>query len=79
MSKIEETRTVPLWKLKGIEDTLRLVSNTLKSSNRETCLDRNIMRSWNDVSDMIHKREPTSSESLGYYMTKGQVPKNNDE
>lgn len=60
MSKIEETRTVPLWKLKGIEDTLRLVSNTLKSSNRETCLDRNIMRSWNYVSDMIHEREPTS-------------------
>lgn len=79
MSKIEETRTVPLWKLKGIEDTLRLVSNTLKSSNRETCLDRNIMRSWNDVSDMIHEREPTSSESLDYYMKKGQVPKNNDE
>lgn len=70
----EEARITPTWKLKGIENTLRLVSNTLKSPKRVTCLDRNIMRSWNDAFDTLHLREPTREEQMSYYLRVGQSP-----
>lgn len=36
---------VPLWELKEIANTLRMVANALDSPKRKSCLDRNIMRS----------------------------------
>lgn len=78
MNKVKELRTVSLCELIEIKDTLRLVANTLKSPQRETCLDRKVMRSWNSVSDMINQREPTASEALDYYMKKGQMPNIDD-
>lgn len=74
MSKTEELRTIPLRELKEIANTLRMVSNALGSPERETCLDRNIMRSWNNVVDIIKERESTIKESMDYYYKKGQTP-----
>lgn len=74
MGNNKETRTVPLYQLKEIANTLRMVANTLKSPERETCLDRNVMRSWNDVVDIINYHEPSPSEALSYYMRPGQIP-----
>ena len=75
MNRNEEIRTVPLWQLKEIANTFRLVANTLNSPKRESCLDRNIMRSWNDVVDIINEHTATPSEHLSYYMRSGQIPK----
>ena len=49
MSESTKTINVPLWELKEIANTLRMVANALDSSKRESCLDRNVMRSWNHV------------------------------
>ena len=66
---------VPVWKLREIADTLRLVSNTLESPKRESCLDRKVMTSWNIVVDILNGHTPSAHESLDYYMKKGQMPK----
>lgn len=46
--KVNETINVPLWELKEIANTLRMVANALDCPKRESCLDRNVMRSWNN-------------------------------
>jgi hypothetical protein len=66
---------VSVWKLREIADTLRLVSNTLESPKRESCLDRKVMTSWNIVVDILNGHTPSPHESLDYYMKKGQMPK----
>ena len=38
---------------KQIEDTLRMVANTLKSHSKETCLDRNVIQSWDMIKNVI--------------------------
>ena len=42
MSESTKTINVPLWELKEIANTLRMVANALDSSKRESCLDRNM-------------------------------------
>lgn len=74
MSEQIETRLVPLWVLREIANTLRMVSNALDSPKRESCLDRNVMRSWNHVVDAIKEHTPTIDESIGYYDKAGQIP-----
>lgn len=69
---------VPLWELKEIANTLRMVANALDSPNRKSCLDRNIMRSWNCVVDMINGKEASLHESMDYYMKVGQIPNINE-
>lgn len=34
------------YQAKQIEDTLRMVANVLKSHDKKTCIDRNVMQSW---------------------------------
>ena len=45
-----------------IEDTFRMVANLLESHKRESCLDRDIMVSWNMIKNVlaedIDKRVP---------------------
>jgi hypothetical protein len=69
---------VPLWELKEIANTLRMVANALDSSKRKSCLDRNIMRSWNCVVDLINGKEASLHENIDYYMKVGQVPSINE-
>ena len=69
---------VPLWELKEIANTLRMVANALDSSKRKSCLDRNIMRSWNCVVDLINGKEASLHENIDYYMKVGQVPRINE-
>lgn len=71
----EESRIVPLWQLKQFSNTLRMVSNTLNSPKRESCLDRNVMRDWNEMVDMINESEVSQMEHFKYYMEVGQIPK----
>lgn len=78
MSEATEMINVPLWKLKETADTLRMVANALDSSKRETCLDRNVMRSWNHVVDMIKGRNTSIEQSIDYYMKVGQIPNINE-
>lgn len=78
MSEVTEMINVPLWKLKETADTLRMVANALDSSKRETCLDRNVMRSWNHVVDMIKGRDTSIEQSIDYYMKVGQIPNINE-
>lgn len=69
---------VPLWELKEIADTLRMVANTLDSPKRKSCLDRNIMRSWNYVVDMINGKEASLKDLMDYYIKVGQIPSINE-
>jgi hypothetical protein len=41
------------FQAKQIEDTFRLVANRLKSSSKETSLDRDIMQSWEMIKNVI--------------------------
>lgn len=66
MSELTKMIKVPLWELKEISDTLRMVANALDSPKRESCLDRNVMRSWNYVVDMIKGKIPSAPESIDY-------------
>lgn len=75
MKDRDRTISVPLWQLRDIENTLRMAANALNSKARETCLDRHIMRSWNEVSDLISGNKPTLEEVYSYYGEKNQVPK----
>lgn len=73
----EETRTIPLWRLKEIANVLRMVSNVLDSPKRESCLDRNIMRSWNIVVDLIKENNVSPQDTCKYYTEIGQIPDSN--
>ncbi len=74
MSDSDKTINVPLWELREIADTLRMVANALESPKRESCLDRNVMRSWNHVVDLINGHSTSINESLSYYSEVGQMP-----
>jgi len=78
MSESTKTVEVPLWELREIANTLRMVANALDSPKRESCLDRNVMRSWNHVVDMINGHTSSISESLSYYSEVGQIPNINE-
>ncbi len=41
------------FQAKQIEDTLRKVSNILKSHSKETCIDRDVMQSWQMIINTI--------------------------
>jgi len=41
------------FQAKRIEDTLRLVANRLKSHTKTTCLDRDIMQSWEMIKNVL--------------------------
>lgn len=79
MGKLNKIIKVPLWELKEIADTLRMVAITLDSPKRQSYLDRNVMRSWNHVVDMINGKTPSSSESFEYYIKVGQIPDTNEQ
>ena len=79
MSELDKIIKVPLWELKEIANTLRMVANTLDSPKRESCLDRNVMRSWNHVVDMINGHTSSISESISYYSEVGQIPNINEQ
>jgi len=36
-----------------IEDTLRMVANVLESHSRQTCIDRNVMQSWEMIKNVL--------------------------
>ena len=69
---------VPLWELKVIANTLRMVANALDSPKRKSCLDRNIMRSWNCVVNMINGKEASLKDLMDYYIKVGQIPSINE-
>lgn len=74
MNELTKTVKVPIGELKEIANTLRMVANALDSPKRDTCLDRNVMRSWNYAVDMIKGRTPSETEFIDYYMKVGQIP-----
>lgn len=76
--KVNETINVPLWELKEIANTLRMVANALDCPKRKSCLDRNVMRSWNNVVDIINGKESSLHENMDYYMKVGQIPNINE-
>lgn len=78
MSESTKTINVPLWELKEIANTFRMVANALDSPKRESCLDRNVMRSWNHIVDIINGKESSSHENIDYYMKVGQIPNINE-
>ena len=41
------------FQAKNIEDTLRLVARTLESKSKKTCLDRDIMQSWQTIKNVL--------------------------
>ena len=69
---------VPLRELKEIANTLRMVANALDSPKRKSCLDRNIMRSWNCVVNMINGKEASLKDLMDYYIKVGQIPSINE-
>lgn len=49
MDKLELYR----FQAKQIEDTLRMCANALESHDRKTCLDRNVMQSWQVIKNVL--------------------------
>lgn len=41
------------FQAKEIEDTLRLVANLLESHDKKTCLDRDVMQSWQMIKNVL--------------------------
>ena len=41
------------YQAKQIEDTLRMVANVLESYSKKTCVDRNVMQSWDMIKNVI--------------------------
>lgn len=41
------------FQAKQIEDTFRLVARALKSNSKETCLDRDVMQSWQIIKNVL--------------------------
>ena len=74
-------RQLEKFQLEIIENTLRLVSNTLNSPSRETCLDRDIMVCWNWLYDALHDvdSDTTADNGIMYRMRIGQIPGDNNK
>lgn len=66
----EKTIAIPIWQLKEIENTLRIASNIHKSPKRETCFDRDVMASWNMVTNALNGNVNLPNHRLTY----NQVP-----
>ena len=43
------------FQARDIENTLRMVSNVLESSKRETCIERNVMQSLERIRNVLSK------------------------
>jgi len=43
------------FQAKQIEDTFRLVARVLNSKSKETCIDRDIMQSWEYIKNVLNK------------------------
>lgn len=43
------------FQAKQIEDTFRLVARALNSKSKETCLDRDVMQSWEMIKNVLNK------------------------
>jgi hypothetical protein len=41
------------FQAKQIEDTFRLVANQLESQTKKTCLDRDVMQSWQMIKNVL--------------------------
>lgn len=41
------------YQAKQIEDTFRIVARVLKSKDKTTCLDRDIMQSWQMIQNIL--------------------------
>jgi len=50
-----EELTIYEFQAKRIEDTLRMVANTLKSHDKKTSLDRDVMQSWQMIKNVLNK------------------------
>lgn len=48
--------TIYEYQAKQIEDTLRLVANTLKSHPKTTSLDRDVMQSWAMIKNVLNDK-----------------------
>ena len=44
------------YQAKQIEDTLRIVARILKSANKETCIDRDVMQSWQMIKNILAEK-----------------------
>ena len=55
MEKLE----IYAFQAKEIEDTLRMVANTLESHSKETCLDRNVIQSLEFIRNVLKKEIDT--------------------
>lgn len=74
----KKTIEVPIWELKETANTLRMVANAFESAKRESCLHRNVMRSWNHVVNRINGYDSSIEESIRYYSEVGQKPSINE-
>ncbi|MFW6246788.1 MAG: hypothetical protein ACOC22_01235 [bacterium] len=50
-----EELTIYEFQAKRIEDTLRVVANALKSHDKKTCLDRDVMQSLQMIKNVLNK------------------------
>ena len=50
-----EKLTIYKFQARRIEDALRLVAKTLKSKSKETCLDRDVMQSWEFIKNVLNE------------------------
>lgn len=69
--------SLPEWKLKKVENALRLTSNIYSCPKRETCFDRDVMEAWNIVVDCLNNDETDcgTSRRLTYMQTPKLIKK----
>ena len=48
--------TIYDYQARRIEDTFRLINNLLKCQSKETCLDRDVMQSWEFIKNVLDEK-----------------------
>ena len=52
------------FQAKEIEDTFRMIANLLESKSKKTCLDRDIMQSWEMIKNVLKEQPDTRVKRL---------------
>jgi hypothetical protein len=55
------------FQAKRIEDTLRLVANTLHSHGKTTCLDRDVMQSWEMIINVLAEHPEKTTDRFSQF------------
>ena len=63
---MEKIIQIPEWKMKQIEDTLRLANNIHHSQSKETCFDRQVCKAWDYAKEALSNNNNPKKQLVDY-------------